>query len=175
MKKCNICKEEKEYRLFYKNHRAKDGHCSKCKSCYTEYENDPVNRKRRLHLQKRRRAESTKDRAKTILHTLRKSIKKRQLEFTLTADWIEEKLNNKTCEVTGIMLQLDSENCEHTVTTRGGRLLNPFSPSVDRVDNNKGYTPDNCKMVVAIYNYAKLTFNEESLKIFCQEYLKHNG
>ncbi len=35
------------------------------------------------------------------------------------------------------------------------KKMGPFLPSVDRTDPKKGYTKDNCKMVIWMYNAAK--------------------
>lgn len=40
----------------------------------------------------------------------------------------------------------------------------PQSPSIDRRDNNKGYTEDNCRVVCYWYNMAKGPWEEERVR-----------
>lgn len=70
----------------------------------------------------------------------------RKVDFNLTKDWLLEKVSNGSCEVTGLKFD---------VSRPSGFRANPMFPSVDRVDNSIGYTKDNCKMVVLVYNIAK--------------------
>jgi hypothetical protein len=71
-------------------------------------------------------------------------------EFDLTRAWILEKLEAGVCEITGIPFILEA-----TEEDRKGKFTHPFSPSVDRIDSLRGYTKDNCQVVVWIYNRAK--------------------
>ena len=64
------------------------------------------------------------------------------VEHNLTKEWVAKTWTGR-CEVTGIAFALRSS----TITA--------FSPSVDRVDNNKGYTQDNCRWVLFGVNAMK--------------------
>lgn len=70
------------------------------------------------------------------------------MECSLTIEWIKGKLLAGVCEVTGIAFEFE----------RNG---NPFFPSIDRIDSSKGYTPDNCRVVLWIINTAKHTLAED--------------
>ena len=48
---------------------------------------------------------------------------------------------------------------------------NPFKPSLDRIDNSKGYTSDNIKVVWQIENYCKNTYTENDVIEFCKRKL----
>ena len=50
--------------------------------------------------------------------------------------------------------------------------INPYYPSVDRVDSTKGYTKDNCKMVGHMYNSAKCEFSEKVFATWAKAYVK---
>lgn len=86
-------------------------------------------------------------RAVHLLSCAKKRAKDKGLEFTLTTEWLEEKLVNGYCEVTGISLDYMSgikQGC--------GRA---FGPSLDRKDPRQGYTPENTQLVCWIYNRSK--------------------
>lgn len=77
-----------------------------------------------------------------------KRSEKKGLEFDLDEDWLVQKLGLQYCEVTGIMF-------------KGEKLTEPFMRTIDRTNNNIGYTKENCKVVVWIYNQAKKDFDAE--------------
>ena len=68
------------------------------------------------------------------------------LAFDLSREWAEAKLQAGTCEVTVRAFDFGLHQ---------GARFNPWGPSIDRIDSSKGYTQDNCRMVLWIYNMAK--------------------
>lgn len=84
------------------------------------------------------------------LQALHKRARGKGLEFDLDEEWIASKLALTHCEVTGIQFT-------------GAGIDTPWSLSIDRVDNTKGYTKDNCKAVVWIYNNCKRTFEADDV------------
>lgn len=64
------------------------------------------------------------------------------MEFSLTLDWVEQHLRAGVCEVTGVAFVI-------------GSARHPFLPSIDRIDSSKGYTPENCRVVLWMVNAAK--------------------
>jgi len=113
-----------------------------------------------------------KGRAGLMLKNTRSDAKKRNIECVLTTDWLEKKLQIGLCEKTGLPFVLnDKEDSSLTQKTR----KHPFSPSLDRHDSNKGYTPENTVVVCLMYNYAKNVFEEQAVEQFCRAYLAHNG
>lgn len=94
---------------------------------------------------------NTKTRARTLLKSAKTAATKKNIPFDLTLDWIEQKLINGDCEVSGIKFDFESMN-----TGKWGHgSQNPFSPSLDRTVPDLGYTKDNVKVVVWIYNVGK--------------------
>lgn len=61
---------------------------------------------------------------------------------------------NGSCEVTGIQFDF---------TRIKGQKSRPFSPSIDRLDNSKGYTRDNVRVVCTSVNVAMNQWGEHVL------------
>lgn len=92
-----------------------------------------------------------KRRAYALFQSARQASKKRNLEFDLTVDWIEQKLIYGMCEISHLKFDFNSKDTGNW----GAGSQNPFGPSLDRTDPNKGYTKENVKVVVWIYNVGK--------------------
>jgi hypothetical protein len=75
--------------------------------------------------------------------------KKKPEGFSLTRDWILEKILAGKCEVTGIDFDLSLKD-----TARRA-----FAPSLDKIDPSGDYTKENCQLVCFIYNTAKGQFS----------------
>lgn len=73
--------------------------------------------------------------------------------FTITIDWFKEKLQAGHCEVTGLPFDY----------SRAGKVgrRNPFAPSLDRIRNEDGYTPDNTQVVLTAINIARNELSED--------------
>ena len=102
-----------------------------------------------------------KNREKLI--RMKKRAKKRGLDFNLDIKWLDEKFSRIVCEATGVDFIINDDV-----------IINPNHPSIDRIDSNKGYTKDNCRIVTMIYNVAKGDQSEEVLiewsKLFVEKY-----
>lgn len=68
--------------------------------------------------------------------------RKRGLPYDLTKEWVKETWTG-FCALTGLPFRLRST----TITA--------YSPSIDRIDNAKGYTRDNCRWVLYGVNALK--------------------
>jgi hypothetical protein len=84
-------------------------------------------------------------RAKRLLTDARTRASKFALEFDLDTSWVEERLSKGVCSVTQLPF----------VLIRGATRKHPMAPSIDRIDSTLGYTKENCRLVVTIYNFAK--------------------
>lgn len=107
-------------------------------------------------------------RAKSLYHGAAARAKAKGIEFNLSLDWVVSNLAKGCCAVTGIPF---------TIANQAGQK-GPFSPSIDKIDPKKGYTEDNCRMVLLMYNSAKGPWSDalvlEMAKAICQMKQTHN-
>lgn len=94
-------------------------------------------------------------RARYMLSNARQRATKGSLPFDLDREWLKEKLCG-SCEVTRLPFDLN-------IRSRGKGHHSPWSPSLDRKDPDLGYTKDNCRMVVWMYNAAKHVSSDEDV------------
>jgi hypothetical protein len=94
-------------------------------------------------------------RAQLLIADARKAdARKQKFEINISADWIEEKLNKGTCELTG--LPFDFSPSKNT-------YFNKYAPSLDRIDSGKGYIKDNVRVVLCAVNIALGQFTDEEM------------
>ena len=86
--------------------------------------------------------------------------KEKNIPHSIDKNWLLESTKYNMCELTGIIFDYD------TTIQR-----NPFGPSIDRIDVSKGYTPDNCRMVIWAVNAGLCHYTEKDLYTICKAYL----
>lgn len=96
--------------------------------------------------------------SKSLWRSARDRAKKRGMEFTITPEHV---IVPEYCPVLGIPL-----------FSRAGQKRNDNSPSVDRINNTKGYTPDNIVVVSLRANIMKNRFTMEEFQQLIKYYTK---
>lgn len=86
--------------------------------------------------------------------------KKSGLEFDLTNEWANA-VSDGRCSLSGIPF----------IAANG--KPGPFSPSIDRIDQKRGYTKDNCRLVLWAVNRFRGEDTDEVLLHIAEEIAKH--
>ena len=91
-----------------------------------------------------------KYRARVLWNNAYSRSKKKKIPFNLTITWIEDRLREGICSVTGLPFEIKQY-------TKNGNLdkVSPYAPSIDRIDSSLGYTMDNVQIVLTNYNKFK--------------------
>lgn len=170
-RQCYKCKEWKERSEF--NITSKNISHSYCKPCQLEYNRnyhnnymkDENNRKLKLEKQRKLRAEGGRSRIGQLFHTSKNGAIRRGLEHSLTLDLLHTLfiIQDWKCRQTGILFDFS--------TMKGKRS---FGPTIDRIDNSRGYTIDNIQIVCNIYNMAKNEFTHDDVMKFAIALIERN-
>ena len=150
---CAKCSERSSVSNFYKHHQTSDGWHSWCKSCCRE-----GNLKSR-----QKKYASFEGRIKTFLRSCEVSALKRGNEFDLTADNLRKawEMQNGLCAYTGIEM-----------TTQPNL---PHSVSIERVDNDIGYTESNTVLVCCAINSMKSDLDAKLFYDMCKSVVNWLG
>lgn len=84
--------------------------------------------------------------ATRLIKRAERNAKKREIEFTLTQDDILPMLRVGSCPLSGYKFRY----------TYGA--YDPYAPSIDRIDSNKGYVPGNVRVICYILNVGMNQF-----------------
>lgn len=172
-KLCNKCKKEKSAEFFNKNCRKPDGLNINCKICEREMRkswpsNDRKNQKKKdkynleqnyRELVKARRKKYHREHTDAVLWSHAKiRAKKSGLPFDLE---ISDVKIPKICPILEIPIYVGDEY----------RKWN--SPSIDKIDNQKGYTKDNIRVISYMANHMKAHASKEELLLFAKNIVKY--
>lgn len=180
MHRCFLCRELKFLEEFYKDKTYHDGYGHRCKACNKEYKKnyhkeyhakEETKQKKREYYRKNRDwidASNKKSREKhkerwaeerknrhaidpipNMLQTAKRRARERGLDFNITS---EDLKLPEICPALGVPIKV----------TRG--KATPFSPSLDRVDNTKGYIKGNVVIVSYRANTVKNDASIEELR-----------
>jgi hypothetical protein len=158
-KECTVCHTTKPLDGFNKNRKSKDGHRVDCRECCSKYAN--AHKEHSSKLQKKRRASDPERLIRNdVLNQRRYRAKGKGMECNLTNEWRDDKLSTGKCERTGIPFVYEFNS--------------PYIPSVDRIDSSKGYTTDNCQMVIALYNVGKNKWSDDLMLEMAKALIKES-
>jgi len=147
---CRGCNAEKSLSEFHINNKSKDGHQWKCKKCCNEtslkWSKTESGRSKHKETEQRRRQNHPES---IILSAAKINAKRKNIDFSLS---LEDIIIPKYCPVLGIPLNKNQISSGYN------------SPSIDRIDNIKGYTPDNIVIVSDRVNRVKRDSSLEELK-----------
>lgn len=105
-------------------------------------------------------------RPKQILSSARKRAKAKGLCFTITLEWVLAKISEQgnRCVKTGIEFDYakDAQYKKH-----------PYAPSLDRINNDQGYTIENTRVVCVMYNYCRNVARDEDVEFFAWQLFQH--
>ncbi len=197
-KLCTKCGEIKDLSCFAKSTHRKDGKVIYCKECIAIYSKD-IRKKhnaKRTEYNKKYREENREKYNQWERNNYKKNsqqlsmnakkwrdengrfqmmhlsaqnrARKKKIPYELTAAIIHTCLmiQNNKCALTGIEFVLTDENYQ----------WRPFTPSIDRIDNSKGYTLDNIQLVCTMVNKAKNIYAIELFDKMCRARMeKLNG
>lgn len=90
-------------------------------------------------------------RAQMLTTSARTRAAERKIPFDLANEWVQFQLDLGVCELSGMKFEF---------ALSGGRP-HPFAPSLDRIDNSKGYTKGNCRIILWCLNLALNTWGED--------------
>ena len=100
-------------------------------------------------------------RAQELFNNARTRAKKRDHPFTITREWVVGALTSGHCAVTGLPFRWETRS--------------PHAPSIDQIDPALGYTPENTRLVVAIFNYAKNVWDDDTVLNFAHAYIQRSS
>lgn len=144
---CSVCMCDKVLSEFYGAY--KNTPARRCKKCANKKTAECRQRKLKSNPQFRM-FRSSKARAR--IAKLEHSIKPNDIPLPFT------------CKYLGIVIDYFSEH---------DRAFN--SPSIDRIDSSKGYTPDNIQVISLLANRMKTNSTNEQLVEFAKNVLRFNG
>lgn len=190
-RKCWVCKIIKHRSSFYKSCYDKYGLQKACKECqnkrnlkyyfdhkkyfqnknkeHYKKENNPIRYKkyRKIYLIRRKKYScSVIGRFNGLLCSARNRAKKQKRQYNISLKWLLKQYDkqNKKCKLTNILL-------EFKTNVRKRKQFLPFSPSLHRLNEYKGYTKDNVSLVCTGINIAMNRFKREDFKKIVLGYL----
>jgi hypothetical protein len=95
------------------------------------------------------------------LKRAKRRAREKGLEFALCEEWARQRWTG-VCEVTGLPFKLDN----------GLRDSWVFSPSIDRVNQRGGYTPENCRFVLFGVNGLRANGSDDEMLVVAMAIVK---
>lgn len=169
MKTCPKCKIDKSFLSFGFSKDRKDKMQVYCKDCHSKYRNE--NRQKineYFKINRNKISEKEKIERQTVNGCL-----KNLLKLSKTRARLNNSENNLTIEILTVFLYLQNFKCaltglDFTFEYSGEFGRDPYRPSIDRIDNSKGYTVDNVQLICNMVNVAKNQYPQEMFDEMCR-------
>jgi hypothetical protein len=161
-RQCRKCLDTQPIENFRQRKERNNNRIFMCNTCWFERA-----RKRDQRRYSEQRKSDPRHRASILLNSSKKRAQKRGLDHSLDLEWIYKRLKAGVCEVTGIPFKFD-----YCYQNDGQGQQRSFSPSLDRIDPEKGYTKENTQLVVWVYNAAKGVDDHASVLVLAEALCK---
>lgn len=146
-KVCKRCGKRRKAAEFHRDKTRKDGLRTWCKSCTNEYHRDRVE------------ADPLGEFIRSLVGSARARSKAKKMDFSLTAECVAEMYEAQAgrCSVTGIEMSYIRYDGKHATNL-----------SIDRINNDRGYTPDNIRLVCSNVNRMRGQWSDVELIWWCR-------
>lgn len=126
-------------------------------------------REKQRRYMKARRKSSLEETLRSIVAGCRNRAKRKDYECNIDIEFMLDLLTkqNGRCAATNIPLEASAANTK--------MYSNPWTISVDRIKNERGYTKDNVRLVTYMYNTCKGQWTEEQVVHMCKGRLEVEG
>lgn len=167
-KQCNRCLQVKPLAEFSKNSSANDGLQYRCKPCDLAYQKArrEANKEDLAQYHRNYQKERRKNfdyRLQMLLNASKQRARLNNREHSISVADLKQKFpSDGRCPVFGSLLKFSTSG------------FSDDSPSIDRIDSTKGYTPDNIQIISWKANRIKGAASLEDLETLVA-YLKHGG
>jgi hypothetical protein len=113
-----------------------------------------------------RKPTKTEARINAIFKTIKRGSIKRRIPFNIEKSHIAALAEKQDwrCARTNIPLDLLIKNKKR-----------PFGPTIDRIDNSRGYEPDNIQLVCNLYNFCKNEYTDAEVLVFAKALVEHSS
>lgn len=100
---------------------------------------------------------------KWYIKNIIKNSKKKNQTYDIDLEYLKNlwETQKGICPFTNQKLELRTHSAKHKA--------HPYSASLDRIDNNKGYIKGNVRFVALIFNYARNNFSDRDVIEFCKK------
>lgn len=106
-----------------------------------------------------------RNRGSWFLSSVKKSAQRLGVDFDLDKEWFERRLGAGLCELSGLAF-------DFSAPVKGGPRI-AGGPSVDRINAKKGYTKDNCRLILWWLNRALSNLGDEyALHVFRHVFIR---
>lgn len=177
---CSKCSISKQLDEFYdRGDGKKKSYCKKCDNAVKhEYY---LNNKDKIKAKTKNWYSSNKEKRKLVSKDYLNTPKGRIVKLLRAAKTRAKQYNHEFSINTNYLLKLwENQNGKCSLTgfafefiNSTNFTINPFSPSIDRINSSKGYVPGNVRFVCTAVNFALNEFGEEIFKKICEAYISN--